>query len=95
MNPDITSTLGAAATTVDSSRLPSFRNMSEQGLDVSYDFSILSCTKCGVPIFTVIRPILERQNLKQVAFYNETLARVFLPAFEIVWVGLLSGLNFS
>jgi hypothetical protein len=82
LNPDLTSTPGAAATTVDSSKLPSFKNMSEQDLAVNYDLN--ASTKSDVPVFTIMRPILEKQT--QVAFYDETLAKEFVPALEIVWI---------
>jgi hypothetical protein len=82
VHPDLTSRAGAAATTVDSSKPPSFKNMTDE--DIAINFDLNAALKLDVPMALNMLPALEKQT--QAAFFNETLAKGFLPALQLVWI---------
>jgi hypothetical protein len=82
-HPDITSRSGARATTVDSSKRPSFKNMTDEDLAVNFD--IIAALKSDIPIVLSMLPALEKQT--QAVFFDEKLAKEFLPALQVVWIG--------
>jgi len=81
-HPDLTSRTGAGATTVDSNKSPSFKNMTDE--DVAVNFDMDASLKSDVPMCLLMLPALEKQT--QAAFFDEKLTKEFLPAVRIVWL---------
>jgi hypothetical protein len=78
---DLTSRTGAGATTIDLSKTPSFKNMTNE--DLAVNFGMDASMKGDIPMCML--PALGKQT--QAAFFNEKLAKEFLPALQIVWLG--------
>jgi hypothetical protein len=80
---DLTSRTGAGATTIDLSKTPSFKNMTNEDLAVNFDMD--ASMKGDIPMCSCMLPAFGKQT--QAAFFDEKLAKEFLPALLIVWLG--------
>jgi hypothetical protein len=88
VHQDLTSNAGALATTVDSSRPPSTKNMTEKEFAVNY--TPYASVNVDIPLFTAMYALHDKQF--KAALFNGALAKRFLPALQIVCIGSSHGL---
>ena len=70
----------AALTTFDSSKLPSFKNMTEK--DLAVNFNLDATLTSDTPMFALLRPALEKQT--KAALHDETSRKSFTCAADSV-----------